>query len=191
VKCSGRRSTVEVPTLASLDRSLGTGGRPHQLPITACLAAVPLLSAHCLEAGLAVVVLLSAHCLEAGLAVVVLLTAWKQVLQSFRWYLLTAWKQVLQSSYCSLLGSRSCNGPSVEHWGTATPAAQRRSNTKCKGLRKGCRCLVNKIVFDGDAIYAHAELMYSVVLCSRSFQQFPECRRTTEVPPRNTTPTRH
>jgi hypothetical protein len=40
---------------------------------------------------------------------------------------------------------------------------------QCKGLRKGCRCLVNKIVFDGDAIYAHAELMYLVVLCSRSF----------------------
>jgi hypothetical protein len=39
----------------------------------------------------------------------------------------------------------------------------------CQGLRKGCRCLVNKIVFDGDAIYAHAELMYLVVLCSRSF----------------------
>jgi hypothetical protein len=35
-----------------------------------------------LEAGLAAVPLLSAHCLEAGLAVVVLLTAWKQVSQS-------------------------------------------------------------------------------------------------------------
>jgi hypothetical protein len=123
VKCSGRRSTVEVPTLASLDRSLGTGGRPHQLPITAYVSSCCSLLgsrsrsrrvAHCLEAGLAVVVLLSAHCLEAGLAVVVLLTAWKQVLQS----------------------------SSVEHWGTATPAAQKRSNTKCKGLRKGCRCLV-------------------------------------------------
>jgi hypothetical protein len=97
VKCSGRRLTVEVPTLASLDRSLGTGGRPHQL----------LVTAYCLGAGLTVVplylltawkqVLQSsccsllgsrsrsrriAHCLEAGLAVVVLLTAWEQVLQS-------------------------------------------------------------------------------------------------------------
>ena len=132
----------------SLDRSLGTGGRPHQLPVTACLAVVRV-----------------AHCLEAGLAVVVLLTAWKQVLQSFRCCLLTAWKQVSQSSCCSLLGSRSCSrsvvicsllgsrsrSRRVEHWGTATPAAQKRSNTKCKGLRKGCRCLVNKIVFDGEA----------------------------------------
>jgi hypothetical protein len=38
----------------------------------------------------------------------------------------------------------------------------------------------NRIVFHGDAIYAHAEFMYSVVLCSRSFQQFLERRRGTE-----------
>jgi hypothetical protein len=29
-------------------------------------------------------------------------------------------------------------------------------------------------------LYAHAEFVYSVVLCSRSFQQFLECRRGTE-----------
>jgi hypothetical protein len=49
----------------------------------------------------------------------------------------------------------------VEHWGTATPAAQKRSNTKCKGLRKGCRCLVTGLYSMKKLSYAHDEFMYA------------------------------
>jgi hypothetical protein len=50
----------------------------------------------------------------------------------------------------------------------------------CEGLRKGCRCLVTGLYSMKKLFYTLDEFIYVVVLCSRSFQQFPECRRSTE-----------
>ena len=51
---------------------------------------------------------------------------------------------------------------------------------QCEGLRKGCRCLVTGLYSMKKLFYTLDEFIYVVVLCSRSFQQFLECRRSTE-----------